>query len=116
MAAHSAALQTLNFQVYYTDTAVADFAPPIVWEVDGVALMDQADFAVTAQDTSGVQQVMMIYTQDGANWQSVDLSYVPARDRWEKHLTGLTGQFIFFVQVVDGAGNVNRHGQQGPLV
>lgn len=103
----------LNFQVYYTDTAVADLAPPVVWEVGGLAFQDQADFWVTAQDTSGIEQVMMVYTQDDIHWASASMNYSPARDRWERRLTGLTGQFIYFVQVVDGAGNVTATSNKG---
>ncbi len=103
----------LKLQVYYTDTAVTDFAPPVVWEVDGKAFMGQADFWVTAQDTSGIQQVLMLYTQDGIHWTSVDLQYAPGQSRWEKHLSGLTGQFLFYIQVVDGAGNVTVTSNKG---
>ncbi len=100
-------------QVYYTDTAVTDFAPPAVWQVESFAFMGQADYWVTAQDTSGIQQVLMVFTQDGSHWNSVDLAYSSERDRWEKHLTGVTGQFTYFVQVVDGAGNVTVTSNKG---
>jgi len=96
----------LEFQVYYTDTASTDFSSPVVWQVDSLAMRDEADFWVYAEDTSGIQRVVMAYTQDGSNWQSRDLEYDPSEGRWETQFTELTGQFIYFVQVVDGAGNV----------
>jgi hypothetical protein len=103
----------LEFQVYYTDTASTDFAPPAIWTVEGVALKDEADFWVSAEDTSGIQRVVMVHTRDGSHWQSRDLEYDTNRDRWETHLAGLADQFIYFIQVVDGAGNVTVTSNKG---
>jgi hypothetical protein len=103
----------LEFEVYYTDTASIDFSPPIVWTVEGSALGAEADFQVDAEDTSGIQRVVMAYTQDGSQWQIRDLDYAPLQDRWERHFTGLADQFIYFVQVVDGAGNVTVTSNKG---
>jgi hypothetical protein len=96
----------LTFHVYYTDTASTDFAPPVVWSVESLAIQNEADFWVTAQDTAGIQRVVMAYTEDGIHWHSRDLDYNTLVDRWETHFSALSGQFVFFVQVVDGAGNV----------
>jgi hypothetical protein len=57
--------------------------------------------------------VVMVYTQDGSTWHSRDLDYDPFEDRWETHLTGLVDRFIYFVQVVDGAGNVTVTSNKG---
>jgi hypothetical protein len=103
---------TLEFQVVYTDATSTDFAPPVVWTVEGAAFKNAADFWVSAQDTSGIQRVVMVYTQDGSHWQSHDLNGV-APDRWETHLTGLVDRLIYFVQVVDGAGNVTVTSNKG---
>jgi len=103
----------LEFQVYYTDTLSTDFAPPVVWTVEGVAFENEADFRVSAEDTSGIQRVVMVYTQDGSRWHSRDLLYNANRDLWEAHLTELFDQFIYFVQVVDGAGNVTVTSNKG---
>jgi hypothetical protein len=105
----------LGFQVYYTDTASVDFSPPIVWKVEGSILGTEADFRVRAEDTSGIQRVVMAYTQDSSQWQIRDLDYAPLQDRWERHFTGLADQFIYFVQVVDGAGNVTVTSNKGLL-
>jgi hypothetical protein len=80
--------------------------------VESVAFKNEADFWVSAQDTSGIQRVVMVYTQDGGTWQSRVLDRV-APDRWETHLTGLADRFIYFVQVVDGAGNVTVTSNKG---
>ena len=74
---------------------------------------NEADFRVSAEDTSGIQRVVMVYTRDGSEWGSHDLSYNTDRDLWETHLTELVDQFIYFVQVVDGAGNVTVTSNKG---
>jgi hypothetical protein len=55
----------------------------------------------------------MAYTQDGNLWQSRELNYVPFQDHWETHFAALGGQFIYFIQVVDGAGNVTVTSNKG---
>jgi hypothetical protein len=99
--------------VYYTDTAVVDYTPPIIWEVKSVALEDEADLTVHAEDTSGVQRVVMVYTLDGMAWRSRDLAYNEQEDRWGTHFSGLSDEFIYFVQAVDGAGNVTVSSNKG---
>ena len=103
---------TLEFRVYYTDTTSLDYAGPIVWEVDGRMVGTQADIWVTTEDASGVQGIVLVYTQDGLQWQSLSLTQV-GQDQWEAHLSGLTGPVMFFVQVVDGAGNVTITSNKG---
>jgi len=103
----------LQFQVHYADSFNTDFSSPVVWMVTGVAVGNQADLRVTAQDSSGVERVLIVYTQTGTNWVSRDLAYNPTLDRWETHLTGLAGPFFYFVQAVDGAGNVTVTSNKG---
>jgi len=103
----------LQFQVHYADSFNTDFSSPVVWMVTGVAVGNQADLQVTAQDSSGVERVLMVYTQTGTNWVSRDLAYNPTLDRWETRLTGLAGPFFYFVQAVDGAGNVTVTSNKG---
>ena len=102
-----------QFQVYYADSFNTDFSSPVVWMVTGVAVGNQADLKVTAQDSSGVERVLMVYTQTGTNWVSRDLAYNPTLDRWETRLTGLAGPFFYFVQAVDSAGNVTVTSNKG---
>jgi hypothetical protein len=96
----------LEFEVYYDWDSQVDVTPPIVWAVESQAFGNEADFWVVAQDASGIQRVVMAYTQDGERWWSRDLSHNLVADRWETHFKGLSGAFVYFVQVVDGAGNV----------
>jgi hypothetical protein len=104
--------ETLEFRVYYTDTTSLDYTGPIVWEVDGQTVGTEADIWVTTEDASGVQEVVLAYTQDGLQWQSLNLTQVD-QDQWEAHLLGLTGPLVYFVQIVDGAGNVTVTSNKG---
>jgi len=103
----------LQFTVYYADDDNDDFTPPTVWKVEGEGSEGEADFWVTAEDDSDIQRVLMAYTNDSDQWQSRDLSYNGSQDRWETHFSGLSGRFVYFVQVVDGAGNVTVTSNKG---
>jgi hypothetical protein len=55
----------------------------------------------------------MLYTEDGSQWQSVDLNHVSLQDRWEVEINGLCGQVVYLIQVIDGAGNVTVTSNKG---
>jgi hypothetical protein len=106
----------LEFEVYYTDTVSADFSSPVVWAVESKEYENEADFWVTTEDTSGIQRVVMAYTQDGVIWKIQDLAPDPSEERlWSTHMAGLSDQFVYFIQVVDGAGNVKVTSNKGLL-
>ncbi len=65
-----------------------------------------ARFIVKTSDASGVERVIVVYTNGVGTWESLDLTYDPTADEWIGEATGLTGENIFMAQVVDGAGNV----------
>ncbi|RLC61196.1 MAG: hypothetical protein DRI48_11025, partial [Chloroflexi bacterium] len=96
----------MTFEIYYAAEGESDFAPPSVWEVKGVVLKNTAIFRVLAQDDSGVERVIVTYSEDGEQWQSSDLNYDSDSGYWKGLLTGLSGQVSYFVQAVDQAGNV----------
>jgi hypothetical protein len=104
--------EALEFQAYYTDTASPDYTGPIVWEVDSLSTEDGADIWVSTEDASGIQQVVLTFTEDGLQWRSLNLEQVD-QDLWEAHLSGLTGPVMYFVQAVDGAGNVTMTSNKG---
>jgi hypothetical protein len=106
---------SLQFEVYYTDTQEADFIPPTIWEVEGVILQGGTQFVVDAEDNSGIQRVVMVYTEDGDRWDNHDLSQDPADGLWKITLTDLSDTFLYFIQVVDGAGNVSLSTNKGYL-
>jgi hypothetical protein len=103
----------LRFQVYYASQGVTDFVPPTVWRVESETVDNRTSLAVHAEDESGIERVVIAYTHDGSHWQTVDLDYAAVRDQWETEFTDLSGAFIYFVQVLDSAGNVTVTSNKG---
>lgn len=99
-----------SFDVYYHDSS-QDWAAPTIAGIESRLQVGQAEVTVEAHDASGIQAAIVAYNDGQGTWASVELS--PAGDIW-------TGSFPasldteFFVQVVDGAGNVSTadHGGQ----
>jgi hypothetical protein len=105
---------SLQFQVYYAESSDDDFTVPTVWKVESQVTGSGVDFWVTTEDDSGIQRVVIAYTEEGSDqWQSHDLEYDSSQDQWEGQLGGLSGKFVYFVQVVDGAGNVTTTSNKG---
>jgi hypothetical protein len=100
---------SLQFEVYYAPDDETDFTQPTVWQVGN----DGATFWAIAEDESEIQRVVMVYTEDGSQWQSVDLGYVSLQDRWEAQVDNLSGQVLYLIQAVDGVGNVTITSNKG---
>ena len=106
----------MHFAVTYSDSD--DWMPPAIWQAKGELKDDALHLSVAAGDASGVERVLVTYTDTGAtsdeaNWESLDLVYNEYAERWEGALFGLSGQTVFFVQAVDTAGNVTVSGNKG---
>ena len=71
------------------------------------------DFKVGASDPSGLHRVVVAYTNGGGSWSALDLSYDSARAKWTGSVTAGAG-IEWFVQAVDGAGNVGMASEKGP--
>lgn len=50
---------------------------------------------------------------DGLTWESQELGYNQAEGQWETHFDGVAGHMVYFMQVVDGAGNVTLTANKG---
>jgi hypothetical protein len=107
----------MSFGTYYSDSP--DTELPTISHVDGV--LDEAAGAgaikVAASDASGVIRVVVAYTEGQGGWRSGDLTFDEGMGRWTGTITG-TQQTRYFVQVVDGAGNVavdDNKGRYHPL-
>jgi hypothetical protein len=101
----------LTFTVAYSDGL--DFTPPAIWHVSSGLVAETTSFEVSAGDASGIERVLVTYSADGQHWQSTDLAYRAYTDLWEGSLTGLTAETSYFVQVMDGAGNVTASDNKG---
>jgi hypothetical protein len=98
--------------VQYSDSD--DFAPPAVGAVEGILSSDgpQADFTVRADDPSGIRTVLVMWRTTG-DYQPLTLTQSGGTWRGTADLPAGTESFEYFVQVVDGAGNVATASSKG---
>ena len=108
--------QQMDFDVYYADEGQTDFVVPDIWKVDGLVFLGKATFQVKAADDSGIERVVVTYSNDGLHWQSADLTFNSLTGQWEGEVPGMSKTVSYFVQAVDVAGNVEHDGQQGTLL
>jgi hypothetical protein len=101
----------LDFTVVYSDSV--DFLAPVIWEVKSTIMGDTATFGVSAEDSSGIERVLVTYSHDGRGLQSADLSHDGTTEWWTVSLPGLTEETSYFVQVMDKAGNVTVSDNKG---
>ena len=108
--------EQMAFSTLYSDSS--DVMPPTLHFVDGVlnANLGQGTIKVEAADTSGVAQVQVAFTDNPLSgqgtWFSSSLTFEPATQKWTGEITG-TITTRYFVQVVDGAGNVTTGDNKG---
>ena len=84
-----------------------DTQPPRITYLDGVlnASSERGLLKVEATDPSGVVRVLATFTNGGGVWSSQDLAYNALTLRWAGEITA-TSTTRYFIQAVDGAGNV----------
>jgi hypothetical protein len=91
-------------KVFYRPASDTDFTQPTVTDILSERVGNDVRFSVTASDAGGIKRVLVLYL-DGGTWRSLDL------------IAGDGGVFTgstptqsanpnYFVQVVDGSGNV----------
>lgn len=108
----------MAFATYYSTSPDRNAAN--ITFVDGILLgppgttSGQAEVKVETQDSSGINRVVVTYQQNenGGEWQSQDLTFNNAAQKWSTTITG-TDQTEFFVQVVDNVGNVAVNNNKG---
>jgi len=95
----------MQFDLYYSLST--DQTPPTVTVVSGLYnhASGLVNVKVGAIDVAGIRRVVATYTQGDGNWNSVELNFNPALYKWTGSFPGGDG-VRYFVQVVDGAGNV----------
>jgi hypothetical protein len=102
----------MELDLYYSLST--DREPPQFTVVDG--LYDRAtgrvNVKVGANDPAGVQRAVATYTSGDGSWDSVELSFDTSLHKWTGSLPGDTN-LRYFVQVVDGAGNVAQEANKG---
>lgn len=91
-----------------------DVNPAAISFVDGVFNPSdgQGDIKVETTDSSGIHQVVIAFDNGQGKWQSKGLAFDLRAQKWTGTITG-TASTVFFVQVVDGAGNVTIDDNKG---
>jgi hypothetical protein len=108
----------MSFDTYYSsspDRSLAD-----IQHVDAVldTQTGQGIFKVEATDDSSISRVVIAYTLGTGAWSSQDLVYDTVTAKWTGTITA-TANTRYFVQVVDGAGNIaidDNKGRYHPLL
>jgi hypothetical protein len=102
----------LSFATYFSTSP--DAQPPAVIHVAGVlgSSAGRGQVKVEAGDPSGVLRVVVAFTDGTGTWHSQDLGFSAAAQKWTGAITA-TIQTRYFVQVVDGAGNVAVEDNKG---
>jgi hypothetical protein len=102
----------MSFDTYYSGDP--DVQPPAIKYVDGVLnkAAGQGAIKVEATDPSGVVRVLIAYTGASNEWLSHDLTFDPVAIKWKGVITATTDT-RYFVQAVDGAGNVGTAHNKG---
>ncbi|MFN8474916.1 MAG: pre-peptidase C-terminal domain-containing protein [Anaerolineae bacterium] len=102
----------LNLDLYYSDSP--DWTGPTITyvgeQVD--AGRQIAGIKVEGTDLSGILGGMVTYTQGAGQWDSVALAYDAARMKWVADIPA-TRNTLYYVQLVDRAGNVSAATNKG---
>jgi len=108
----------MSLGTYFSSSPDTD--PAEIAHLDGV-LDETAStglIKIEATDASGIIRVVVAYTDGQGQWHSQDLTYKDAMLKWTGVISGTVETTRYFVQVVDGAGNValdDNKGQYHPL-
>jgi hypothetical protein len=92
----------LSFDVYY-HTSSDDWTPPSVTSIGSELQMGSVAILVEGEDESGIEAVVVAYTEDKGAWESISLT--ESTGTWSGSFPA-DENVQFFVQVVDKAGNV----------
>jgi hypothetical protein len=100
----------MSFDVYSSSSY--DWWEPIILSVDGVLSGSNAQIKVEAIDGSDIHRVVIVYTDGTGTQISGDLTYDGQTHKW-KGVIPATQNTVFYIQVVDGAGNVATADNKG---
>jgi hypothetical protein len=94
-----------NIALELTFSSAIDTLAPTIQYSAAQATVAGITVKVEAGDASGIQRVVVAYTDGNGNLQSLNLTYHPDMQKWVGLIPGLR-RAAWFAQVVDGAGNV----------
>ena len=95
----------MAFATYFSSNP--DTQPPQITHADGTLDVagHRGSLKVQADDDSGVIRVVAAFTDNLGTWQSQDLAYEYTSNEWTGVITATLATY-YFIQAVDGAGNV----------
>jgi hypothetical protein len=111
----------MTLLVYHSDLD-HDYLPPTIWDSWALPVGKGIQVVVQTEDASGIEAVFATYqllheigaqATSSGEWNSVPLSRVKSSSIWTGPIPGGDMGTIFFVQVVDKAGNVQMGGNKG---
>ena len=100
----------MNYTVYYSTTV--DIVPPSIWRVDAFLEAGQTQISVEATDFSDVLRLAVSYTVGNGAWTTVNLTRSGNPNLWTGRIPD-SRALQWFVQALDGAGNVAIHENKG---
>lgn len=102
----------MTFETIYSLSA--DTAKPEIRFVDGILNQETGKglIKVETTDDSGIARVVIPFTKGDGKWHSVDLAFSLATQKWTGEITGTVGT-VYYVQVIDNAGNVTVDSNKG---
>jgi hypothetical protein len=103
--------EVMTYTVYYSNTM--DLVPPSIWHVDAYRLGGASQVVVETTDLSDVVRVGASYTLGDGFWWTVDLSRSAINPNLWTGTLPYEATIEWFVQGVDGAGNVAVNDNKG---
>jgi hypothetical protein len=101
----------MTYTVYYTNTK--DHVPPSIWSIDAFRGGTNSQVVVEVTDLSDVVRVGVAYTPGDGVWQTTDLTRSVANPNLWTGTLPLDESIEWFVQALDGAGNVAVNDNKG---
>jgi hypothetical protein len=102
----------MSFGTYYSESPDRNAAN--IAFIDGILdpVAGTGEVKVEANDSSGIHRVLVAYTAGQGQWESKDLEFDEQTQKWTGAIPG-ANTTLFFVQVVDNAGNVAVNENKG---
>jgi hypothetical protein len=101
----------MTYTVYYSTTT--DLVPPSLWSTDAYRLGTGSQVVVETTDLSDVVRVGVAYTLGDGVWRTTDLTRSAGNPNLWTGTMPYEETMEWFVQAVDGAGNVAINDNKG---
>lgn len=101
----------MDYTVYYS--SITDIVPPSIWRVNAYRLDAESHITVEVTDLSDVIRMGVSYTLSDGIWATMDLTRSSADPNLWTGTMAYEESIEWFVQAVDGAGNVAVNDNKG---